>query len=106
MSLYIDFFVILDQVTYAKEVSYTQVITWLLASLAIFIPVIGILFSYMKGRFTEATKDRAVIKTDTTEIKIAIAEIKAIMSMTKAVELGTTQEAILAQAKNQTKEKP
>jgi hypothetical protein len=87
----IDTFAILDQVTQTEGVSYGQVITWQLTILGTFVVVMATLFVYMNNRFDILTKQM-------TDVQIGIAEIKAVMSMTKAIELGTTQEEILKSA--------
>jgi bacteriorhodopsin len=87
----IDTFSILDQVTLTERVSYSQVITWQLTIFGTFVVVIATLFVYMNNRFDTLTKQ-------VTDVQIGIAEIKAVMSMTKAIELGTTQVEILKSA--------
>ncbi|NJL96282.1 hypothetical protein HC766_03805 [Candidatus Gracilibacteria bacterium] len=108
----IDIFAVLDHVTNTEGVSIVQINNWLLTILGLFITVIIALFVNMNNRFdkvetkfSEAQTDRNSIKHGQLEHSIALAEIKAIMSITKAVEMGVSQEEVLNQADQEVKEK-
>jgi hypothetical protein len=69
--------------------------------LVVLVVLVTLLLAFGGYMFTKLDRvDQNVI-----DLKIAFAEIKAIMSMTKAVELGITQEAVLEQAKKEAEER-
>jgi hypothetical protein len=71
------------------------------SNVAVFLVLVGILLTVGGFMFAKLNS----LEKGQTEIRVTLGEMKAVMSMTKAIELGTTQEEVLERAKKEVEEK-
>jgi hypothetical protein len=112
----LDLFMFMNKAPSGDYVTVGTFITALVGMLAMFLTMITVLYNKMdsgfekaeterKGGFEKAETERKALATQINSVIVSLAELKAVMSMTKAIELGTTQEEVLKQAKKDVEDK-